>query len=241
MNARQKFLVAATVVAIVLLIVGWMMVRSAASPAPVPPTQELAVVVAPAAPGRVEALSPAPSVAALLSPAKRPDDRTHPVKSGDTLTKIARQAGITVELLKSANGLSGDLIRVGQTLRIPNVRFSVVVDKSQNILMLKNGEEVVKVYRCSTGRGGITPVGEFTIVNRMVDPVWKGVVPPGDPENPLGSRWLGFDLPEYGIHGTNEPDTVGQPVTLGCVRLLNAEVEELYALLPVGTKVTIVD
>ena len=120
-------------------------------------------------------------------------------------------------------------------------RFNVLVDKSQNLLTLKSGEEVVKTYRCSTGAGGITPTGTYKIVNRMIDPVWKGIVAPGDPENPLGTRWLGFDLPQYGIHGTNQPETIGQPVTKGCVRLVNSDAEELYTLLPEGTAVTIVE
>lgn len=177
----------------------------------------------------------------LFSPAAAADAASYTVQPGDTLSKIARKSGTTVELLRISNGLRGDLIRAGQTLKITRARFSVVVDKSQNTLTLKNGEEVLKVYRCSTGAGGITPTGDFRIVSRMVDPAWKGVTPPGDPENPLGTRWLGFDLPEYGIHGTNQPETVGQPVTKGCVRLLNSDVEELYNLLPEGTVVLIVE
>jgi len=52
---------------------------------------------------------------------------------------------------------------------------------------------------------------------------------------------MGFDLAGFGIHGTTEPQTLGRQVTQGCVRMLNAEVEELYAIVPVGTEVTIVD
>jgi lipoprotein-anchoring transpeptidase ErfK/SrfK len=157
------------------------------------------------------------------------------------LFKIAKSYGVTVELIKAANGLKGDLIRVNQMLRIPQVNFSVIVDKSQNTLTLKNGEEVVKVYRCSTGASDLTPIGRFRIVSRLKDPAWRGVIPPGDPKNPLGSRWLGFDLPQYGIHGTNEPDTIGKPVTQGCIRMLNSDVEELFDLLPEGTPVEVVE
>jgi lipoprotein-anchoring transpeptidase ErfK/SrfK len=77
-----------------------------------------------------------------------------------------------------------------------------------------------------------------------VDPVWfnKGiVVPPESPQNVLGSRWLGFDLSGYGIHGTIEPDTIGQQVTAGCVRMHNKDVEELYNIIPRGTRVAVVD
>lgn len=177
----------------------------------------------------------------LLSPTLEPDDARYTVEPGDTLFQIARKHKTTVELIRTANRLSGDLIRAGQILKIPRADFHVIIDKSQNTLTLKDGERVLKVYRCSTGEGGITPVGEFKIVSRLKNPAWKGVVPPDDPENPLGSRWLGFDLPQYGIHGTNEPETIGQPVTRGCVRLTNADVEELYTLLPEGTPVKVVE
>lgn len=177
----------------------------------------------------------------LFSSSRMAGDTLYTVQPGDSLSRIARKNGTTVELLRISNGLRGDLIRAGQSLKISGAKFSVIVDKSQNLLTLKNGEEVTKVYRCSTGAGGITPAGDFKIVSRMVDPVWKGMVQPGDPENPLGTRWLGFNLPEYGIHGTPHPETVGQPVTKGCVRLLNSDVEELYNLLPEGTVVTIVE
>ena len=181
------------------------------------------------------------NVRLFLSPTMTPDAATYKVEPGDTLGRIAKRSGTTVELIRTANGVRGDLIRVGQLLKVTKVSFSVIVDKSQSTLTLKNGEEVVKVYRCSTGAGGITPTGNFRIVSRLVDPVWKGVVSPSDPGNPLGTRWLGFDLPQYGIHGTNQPESIGQPVTKGCVRLHNSDVEELYTLLPEGTSVTIVE
>lgn len=212
-----------------------------ASAFPVAPEKETLAQADAAAAARLQQKLGEENIQRLLSPAASAAAASYRVQSGDTLLKIARKSGITVELLRASNGLRGDLIRVGQTLKIPRAEFSVIVDKSQNTLTLKNGEEVVKVYRCSTGAGGITPTGDFRIVSRMVDPIWKGVTPPGDPENPLGTRWLGFDLPEYGIHGTHQPETVGLPVTKGCVRLLNSEVEELYDLLPEGTVVTIVE
>jgi len=180
----------------------------------------------------------------ILSPAATPESAAYVVQPGDTLSKIARQRHITLNLLKSSNGLTSDVIRPGQRLKIIKPDFSVVVDKSQNILTLKNGEEVLKVYRCSTGKEGITPTGTFKVINRMVDPPWystEGVIPPGDPRNVLGTRWLGFDAPGYGIHGTTDPASIGKPVTKGCVRLANSDVEELFTLLPEGTPVTIVD
>ena len=112
------------------------------------------------------------------------------------------------------------------------------------MLLLKEGDDVIKVYRVSTGSNSSTPVGEYKITSKLVDPVWfnKGVVlPPESPQNVLGTRWLGFDLPGYGIHGTIEPEAIGQQVTAGCVRMRNEEVEELYSIVPLGTEVTIVN
>ncbi|MBI3332541.1 MAG: L,D-transpeptidase family protein [Candidatus Omnitrophica bacterium] len=180
----------------------------------------------------------------ILSPVLTPDATAYVVQPGDTLSKIARQFHTTVELLKASNGLESDRIRPDHRLKVVKANFSVIVDKSQNTLTLKNGEEVLKVYRCSTGKGGITPPGRFKITSRIMDPPWytpNGVIPHGDPRNVLGSRWLGFDLPGYGIHGTTEPESIGKSVTKGCVRLVNADAEELFALLPEGTSVTIVE
>ncbi|MBU0468484.1 MAG: L,D-transpeptidase family protein [Candidatus Omnitrophica bacterium] len=166
----------------------------------------------------------------------------HEVVSGDSLGKLAKKYNTTIELIKISNSLKSDIIRIGQKLRIWTAPFDIFVDKSQNVLMLKTGERVVKVYNVSTGSNNSTPVGEFTVTTKLTDPVWfnRGVVvPPESPENVLGSRWLGFDLPGYGIHGTVEPDTIGKQVTAGCVRMRNEEVEELYSIIPFGTKVVI--
>ncbi|MCX5679981.1 MAG: L,D-transpeptidase [Candidatus Omnitrophica bacterium] len=57
----------------------------------------------------------------------------------------------------------------------------------------------------------------------------------------LGSRWLGISKPSYGIHGTTQPESIGQSVTEGCVRMRNEEVKELYILVPEGTEVVITD
>jgi len=180
----------------------------------------------------------------ILSSAIGPNAEIYVVKPGDTLSKIAKNFHTTVDLLRISNGLQSDRLRPGQRLKVVKAHFSVLVDKSQNTLTLKDGEEVLKVYPCATGREGITPVGNFNIVNRIVDPPWyspEGLIPPKDPRNQLGSRWLGFDTPGYGIHGTTDPTSIGKPVTHGCVRLTNQDVEELFILLPQGTPVSIVD
>ncbi len=166
------------------------------------------------------------------------------VKKGDSLDKIAKEFDTTVAFIKMQNGLASDLIKPDMQLRIWTKKFSVAVDKSQNILLLKSEGEVIKTYIVSTGKDNITPVGTFKITNKLVNPVWTHdgkIIPPESPENILGTRWLGFDLPGYGIHGTTQPESIGKQVTAGCVRMLNSDVQELYDLLPIGTEVIIVD
>ena len=168
----------------------------------------------------------------------------HEVGVGDSLGKIAKQYGTTTELIKRSNNLRSDVIQVGQKIRVWTSKFNIFVDKSQNKLILKDGDVVLKVYDVSTGANNSTPIGKFKITSKLVDPVWfnRGVVvPPESPANVLGSRWMGFDIPGYGIHGTVEPQNVGQQVTAGCVRMRNEEVQELYSIVPLGTEVVIVD
>ncbi len=180
----------------------------------------------------------------LFSSTITPKSIIYQIKPGDTLDKIARIHKTTVELIMKSNNISDSLIIPGRKIKIWNVPFSIVVDKSQNILLLKSDEEVIKTYIVSTGKNNCTPAGVFKIVNKLTSPTWfkaGAVVPPESAENVLGSRWMGFDMAGYGIHGTTEPKELGKQVTQGCVRLNNVEVKELYTIVPVGTEVTIVD
>jgi lipoprotein-anchoring transpeptidase ErfK/SrfK len=64
------------------------------------------------------------------------------------------------------------------------------------------------------------------------------VIPHGDPQNPLGERWIDIG-DSYGIHGTIDPASVGKNESRGCVRMLNSDVEEVYDFLVIGSEVTI--
>lgn len=193
-----------------------------------------------------QALQPVetPFFRSLMS--QEPDNTStlYEVKKGDSLSTIAKAHGTTVELIRKINALSSDRLSIGQKLKIPNVVFSVVVDKSQNSLILKGGEEVLKTYVVSTGSDNSTPAGVFKVTDKLVNPTWYksgAVVPFGSPENVLGSRWIGLTKKGYGIHGTTEPDRLGQQITAGCIRMRNEEVEELFGFVTPHTEVTIVD
>ena len=80
------------------------------------------------------------------------------------------------------------------------------------------------------------------VANRIPFPTWysrRGVVRPGA-ANPLGTRWIGLSKAGYGIHGTNAPESIGRAASHGCVRMRNRDVEELFALIGVGTLVEVV-
>jgi len=180
----------------------------------------------------------------LFSTVLTPDSVMYEIKSGDTIAKIAREFKTTPDLIMKSNNLSGDKIFPGKKIKIWTTPFTILVDKSQNILIVKSDEEIIKTYTVSTGANNSTPVGNFKVTNKLINPTWYKagtVVAPDSPENILGSRWLGLDVPSYGIHGTTDPQSLGRQVTQGCIRMANPDVEELYIYIPVGTEVTIVD
>jgi lipoprotein-anchoring transpeptidase ErfK/SrfK len=180
----------------------------------------------------------------LFSPVITPKSILYEIKPGDSLVKIAKEFKTTPELIAKANNLISDKIFPGKKIKVWAASLSIVVDKSQNILMLKSDEDIIKTYIVSTGANNSTPVGTFKITSKLPNPTWfkaGAVVPSDSPENVLGTRWLGFELSGYGIHGTIEPQNLGKQVTQGCVRMANSDVEELYAIVPQGTEVTIVD
>lgn len=180
----------------------------------------------------------------LFSPLAMPKSILYEIKPGDTLFKIAKEFKTTTDLIMKSNNLSSDKIMPGRKIKVWTAPFTIFVDKSENIMILKSDEEIVKTYIVATGANNSTPVGTFKIANKLASPTWfkaGTVVPAGSPDNILGTRWMGFDLKGYGIHGTTDPQNLGKQVTQGCIRMSNSEVEELYMIVPTGTEVIIVD
>lgn len=122
----------------------------------------------------------------------------------------------------------------------------VIVNKKTNQVAFIHENRVQTVVGAGTGKTeDLTPEGLFTVTVKAVDPYYrKKNINGGDPANPLGTRWIGFDAKEtdgriYGIHGTNQPLTIGHNVSQGCIRLQNEAIESLYDYIPIGTKVLI--
>jgi len=182
---------------------------------------------------------------AFFSPEPDAHSVIYEVKRGDNLTSISKKYHVTADAIRRTNHLETDKLALGARLKISTYKLSVVVDKSQNTLILKGDEEVLKTYTVATGANNSTPVGVFKITDKLIHPTWYRpdgkVIPYGDPANLLGTRWMGISKPGYGIHGTFESQKLGRQITDGCVRMKNEEVEELYGLLTPGTEVTLVD
>lgn len=120
---------------------------------------------------------------------------------------------------------------------------SIVLNLPSRTLEFFAGGTLVKTYPVAIGKPSTpSPLGSFAIFEKEVDPWWfpprTGEVVPSGPHNPLGYRWMGF-APMYGIHGTNAPWAIGLAVSNGCIRMHEADVEELYEVVPYGTPVRV--
>jgi lipoprotein-anchoring transpeptidase ErfK/SrfK len=179
----------------------------------------------------------------LFTAAAAPEKADYTVAPGDSLSKLAQKFGTTIDLIKKSNNLTRDMIRVGDRLRIYQGHFAVTVSKTANELRLTDNGKFFKRYRVGTGQYSKTPMGEFKITTRIPNPPWwrtdGKTIPYGDPENILGTHWLGLNVAGYGIHGTWDTNSIGRQATAGCIRLLNDDIAELYTILPVGSTVVI--
>jgi hypothetical protein len=122
---------------------------------------------------------------------------------------------------------------------------TILIDLAALKLRLVEDGRVVGVYPIAAGRpSSPTPRGEFEVTAIVKNPTWYprhgAPVPPG-PANPLGSRWISMSRSAYGIHGTNDPSSIGRLVSNGCVRMHNEHVEELCRLICVGTPIVVTE
>lgn len=165
------------------------------------------------------------------------------VVAGDSLEKIARNHKTTIELIRRINGLKGDVLRIGQNLKVVPGGFDVAVDKSDFRLTVTKDGYWVREFKIGLGKNGSTPPGEFVAGHKLREPAYAAVFPPipfGDRKNnPLGTRWITIQG-DYGIHGTWEPDAVGKEESKGCVRMLNEDVEWLFDLVVPGNSKIII-
>ena len=128
---------------------------------------------------------------------------------------------------------------------------TIIVETSERHLYLIQSETRALRYGIGVGREGFTWQGLLKITNKAEWPDWHP--PPemiqrqpylprfmaGGPGNPLGARAMHLGATVYRIHGTNAPETIGHAVSSGCFRLVNDDVIDLYARVPIGTRVVV--
>ena len=192
------------------------------------------------------------NVAGLFSSMPTEDSKVYRVVSGDTITSIGSRMNTTQGLLLQANNLDNpNRLRLNQNLKYTPKDFEVVIELSTLRLYLLDKDGVFNVYSVGLGKpGNQTTPGRYKIGNKEKNPTWYkpgfGPIPPDDPRNELGTRWMPLvpeeeGLPtDLGIHGTIDPESVGKYSSMGCPRLQNVEVEELYNLIVRSTPVTVV-
>ncbi len=170
------------------------------------------------------------------------------IKAGDHLARIASQHGVTADLLAAINGIADkNRIREGQTIKVVKGPFRAVVHKKSYVIDVFLGDTLLKSFPVGLGVDGSTPTGEWRVKNKLENPTYYpprggAIIAADDPNNPLGERWIGLEgvsgealsQERYGIHGTSEPDSIGKSVSLGCIRMHNADVEQLYTYLVQG-------
>lgn len=112
----------------------------------------------------------------------------------------------------------------------------IIVDLSDRILYLMSGNRIIRSYSVGVGKVvTATPTGSYRIINKIPYPYSR----PGGRLTPYGTFWMGLSRPGYGIHGTNNPASIGKQVSKGCIRMFNRDVEDLARRVPIGTQVII--
>lgn len=194
----------------------------------------------------------------VFSPTVTPGDpyaEEYVVQPGDSLVRIARRRELTVDwrFIQRINGISDpNAIRVGQKLKLVRGPFNAVVSKSAYRLDLFLGPPdlpeqwlFVRSFRVGLGADDATPLGTFVVKknSKLVNPAWTNPLTgerfaADDPRNPIGEHWIGWQgvgdsaiHTGFGIHGTIEPDSIGQSRSMGCVRMLADDVALVYELL----------
>jgi len=183
------------------------------------------------------------------------------------VSEISRPANMSIDLLASYHGLHTNRISKlsSEKLRIDQRRIEpefydrvngIVLNVPEAHLYLVGDGKIIKSYPVGVSRSSWqVPLGQTKVVRMEKNPTWhvpesiqkemarkgqkvKEEVPPG-PDNPLGSRWIGFANGSYGFHGTNDPASIKDYESHGCVRLLKPHIEDLYERVEVGTPVYI--
>lgn len=185
--------------------------------------------------------------ALLFSRAVDPNDPligAHVVGGGDSLVTIAQQYKITDQLLASINRISDpNRLLAGQRLKVIRGPFSAVIHKTGYRMDVYLGDVYVRGFKVGLGTNDGTPRGTWVVRNKLTNPEWTDPTSghhyaADDPDNPIGERWIGLHCIEgdcigrtgFGLHGTIDPASIGQNMSMGCIRLKPEEIAFVYDL-----------
>lgn len=128
--------------------------------------------------------------------------------------------------------------------------YKILINIPSKSLELLRNDRILKTYAIGVGKANFpTPIGNFRVISKVIQPGWenpyksvgKARKNPGR-KNPLGTRWIGFYKDKtgvYGIHGTNEPSSVGKYSSHGCIRMRIKESEDLFSRVDINTPVQV--
>jgi hypothetical protein len=170
-------------------------------------------------------------------------EQPYVVRPGDTLEQVADRYNVPPVLLARINGIREGLqLEPGQELKVVRGPFNAVIhlDKHELTLMVEGRY----AGRFAIGVGCDQPKleGTYIVREKNVNPVYRGpdgiTVPGGDPRNPLGKFWIGLSN-NIGLHGTVDPQNIGRDDNRGAICLGDRDIDDLYGILSVGSRVVI--
>jgi lipoprotein-anchoring transpeptidase ErfK/SrfK len=154
-------------------------------------------------------------------------------------------------LFAAALLLAPALARAGQTVPFNGGYHSgsiVIVTHARELYYVLGNGSAIR-YPVGVGKAGMAWHGRANVERKLMSPAWQAppeiagrygpVIAGGSPQNPMGAAVLGLDNGNYAIHGTNNPGSVGQFVSHGCIRMYNADILDLYRRAQIGTEVTV--
>lgn len=179
---------------------------------------------------------------------------SYTVQSGDKIVSVARkrQLGVDWRLITRINKVDPSKLRVGQKIKLVRGPFHAVVDKSDYRCDIYAGSPddpdnwlYIRSFRVGLGTNDGTPVGNFVVKkgSKLVNPHWVNPqtgqkFAADDPKNPIGEHWIGIEglgasaaYTGFGLHGTIEPESVGQQRSMGCVRMSADDIALAYEML----------
>jgi lipoprotein-anchoring transpeptidase ErfK/SrfK len=185
--------------------------------------------------------------ALLFSRATLPDDplaAVHVLGGGESLNAIAQRHAMTEDLLAKINQITDpNRVRSGTRLKILRGPFNASISKADHRMDVYLGGVLVRSFRVGLGTNGGTPTGTWVVKDKLQNPDWTDPVTQhhysaDDPTNPIGEHWIGLSGVEgecigrqgFGIHGTIVPGSIGENMSMGCIRLRPEDVAFVFDL-----------